>query len=90
MFGTKLRRTLAVVGVSALAAVAFPLIASAPAAGAPGDPVIVLEPTTAGCFGDRPTPGSMNTQKILIGGTLVPGGTAIFQITFPFTPVDQG
>src|SRR6185295_7580913 len=50
---------------------------------APGDPVIVQDPTPNGCNGVLPTPGSENTTKRLIGGSLVPGGTAIFEISFP-------
>lgn len=38
-----------------------------------------------GCMGVRTTPGSDNTTKQLIGGSLEPGGTAIFQFTFPAT-----
>ncbi|HUR22937.1 MAG TPA: DUF11 domain-containing protein [Acidimicrobiales bacterium] len=42
------------------------------------------------CQGALPTPGSGNTDKRLIGGTLVPGGTAIFQISYPVDPADVG
>ena len=38
-----------------------------------------------GCNGVRTTPGSENTPKELIGGTLEPGGTARFLIQFPLT-----
>ncbi|HET9442889.1 MAG TPA: DUF5979 domain-containing protein [Acidimicrobiales bacterium] len=40
------------------------------------------------CTGAMPTPGSENTDKRLVGGTLVPGGTAIFEFTYPFDPTD--
>ena len=40
------------------------------------------------CQGALPTPGSENTDKRLVGGTLVPGGTAIFEFTYPFDPTD--
>lgn len=42
------------------------------------------------CTGALPTPGSGNTDKRLIGGTLVPGGTAIFEISYPVDPSDVG
>ncbi|MEX0630650.1 MAG: SpaA isopeptide-forming pilin-related protein [Chloroflexota bacterium] len=34
-------------------------------------------------MGVRTTPGSENTTKELVGGTLEPGGTALFRFTFP-------
>ncbi|HEX2699272.1 MAG TPA: DUF5979 domain-containing protein [Acidimicrobiales bacterium] len=40
------------------------------------------------CTGAMPTPGSENTDKRLVGGTLVPGGTAVFEFTYPFDPTD--
>ena len=59
----------------------------APLAGLPGTvnaaATVVLEDGIEGCMGVRTTPGSENTTKELVGGTLEPGGTAIFQFTFP-------
>src|SRR4029453_9026710 len=46
---------------------------------------VVQEPDTNGCNGVRSTPGSENTTKELVGGTLEPGGTATFRFTFPAT-----
>ena len=46
---------------------------------------VTLEDGVNGCMGVRTTPGSENTTKELIGGTLEPGGTAIFRFTFPAT-----
>jgi uncharacterized repeat protein (TIGR01451 family) len=46
---------------------------------------VTLEDGIEGCMGVRTTPGSENTTKELIGGTLEPGGTAIFRFTFPAT-----
>ena len=40
------------------------------------------------CQGAMPTPGSENTNKRLVGGSLVPGGTAVFEFTFPYEPGD--
>ena len=45
--------------------------------------IVTLEEGVAGCMGVRTTPGSENTTKELVGGTLEPGGTAIFRFTFP-------
>ena len=55
---------------------------------ADGDVTIVQAPTTLGCNGVKTTPGSENTDKQLIGGTLEPGGTAQFLITYPVDPED--
>ena len=41
------------------------------------------------CQGAMPTAGSENTDKRLVGGTLVPGGTAVFEFTYPFDPTDD-
>jgi uncharacterized repeat protein (TIGR01451 family) len=46
---------------------------------------VTLEEGVAGCMGVRTTPGSENTTKELVGGTLEPGGTALFRFTFPAT-----
>lgn len=48
-------------------------------------PTVTLEDDTTGCNGVRSTPGSENTTKELVGGTLEPGGTATFRFTFPAT-----
>lgn len=69
-----------------LAAPVMTLVAS-PAGPAPvyadSHVVVTLEGDVAGCMGVRTTPGSENTTKRLIGGTLQPGGTAVFRFTFP-------
>jgi len=49
---------------------------------------VVLADDTNGCMGVRSTPGSENTNKQLIGGTLEPGGSATFLITYPVDPTD--
>ncbi len=48
-------------------------------------PTVDLEDGVNGCMGVRTTPGSENTTKELVGGTLEPGGTATFRFTFPAT-----
>ena len=48
-------------------------------------PTVNLEDGIEGCMGVRTTPGSLNTTKELVGGTLEPGGSATFRFTFPAT-----
>jgi hypothetical protein len=48
-------------------------------------PTVTLDDGIEGCMGVRTTPGSENTTKELVGGTLEPGGTATFRFTFPAT-----
>ncbi len=55
---------------------------------ADGDPTVVQEDGTNGCNGVVTTPGSENTDKQLIGGTLQPGGTARFLISYPVSADD--
>jgi uncharacterized repeat protein (TIGR01451 family) len=66
----------------------FSFAVAAPVAAATGDPVVTLQDGVNGCNGVRTTPGSENTDKKLIGGSLVPGGTAKFLITYPVDPAD--
>lgn len=66
----------------------FSFAVASPVAAAAGDPVVTLEDGVNGCNGVRPTPGSENTNKRLIGGSLIPGGTATFQISYPVDPAD--
>lgn len=47
------------------------------------DPSVNIEPGGENCNGVIPTPGSENTVKTLTGGSLVPGGTAMFRIAYP-------
>jgi hypothetical protein len=55
---------------------------------AAGDAVVTQEDGTNGCMGVKTTPSSENTKKELIGGSLLPGGTATFRITYPVDPAD--
>jgi uncharacterized repeat protein (TIGR01451 family) len=66
----------------------FSFALASPALAAAGDPVVTLEDGVNGCNGVRPTPGSENTNKRLVGGSLVPGGTATFEISYPVDPAD--
>lgn len=50
---------------------------------------VTLQPDTKGCQGVLPSSGG-NTDMVLVGGTLTPGGTAVFQITYPLDSSDIG
>ncbi|HEX7173084.1 MAG TPA: isopeptide-forming domain-containing fimbrial protein [Candidatus Limnocylindria bacterium] len=52
------------------------------------DVEIVQDTTVNGCNGVVTTPGSENTDKRLIAGSLEPGGTATFEISYPVDPDD--
>jgi hypothetical protein len=83
------RRALAVAAAAALTSIAVPLALSVTAAGAAaGDPVVTLQSGVNGCEGVRPTPGSENTNKRLIGGDLEPGGLVTFEISYPVSASD--
>ncbi len=59
-----------------------------PALAAAGDPVVTLQDNTHECEGVLPNGGSENTDKRLIDGDLVPGGSATFEISYPVTADD--
>ena len=50
---------------------------------------VTLEPNTQGCNGVLPSTGG-NTDMRLVGGTLYPGGTAVFEITYPVNAASVG
>lgn len=50
---------------------------------------VVLQPDSKGCNGVLPSSGG-NTDMSLVGGTLTPGGTAVFEITYPLDASDVG
>jgi hypothetical protein len=50
---------------------------------------VELQPNTNGCNGVLP-PNDGNTDMRLVGGTLTPGGTAVFEITYPLDSSDIG
>jgi uncharacterized repeat protein (TIGR01451 family)/fimbrial isopeptide formation D2 family protein len=52
------------------------------------DVVITQDDDTNGCNGVVSTPGSENTEKRLVSGSLEPGGTATFEISYPVDPAD--
>jgi hypothetical protein len=50
---------------------------------------VVLQDDTKGCTGVLPSTDG-NTDMRLVGGTLTPGGTAVFEITYPLDSSDLG
>lgn len=50
---------------------------------------VTLEPDTRGCNGVLPSRDG-NTDMRLVGGTLVPGGTAVFEISYPVNSSSVG
>jgi uncharacterized repeat protein (TIGR01451 family) len=64
--------------------------AATPASVLAAGPVVTQEQGVAGCNGVVPTPGSENTNKRLVSGSLEPGGTATFEISFPVDASDVG
>jgi fimbrial isopeptide formation D2 family protein/uncharacterized repeat protein (TIGR01451 family) len=52
------------------------------------DVQVIPDSTINGCNGVVSTPGSENTDKRLIAGSLEPGGTATFEISYPVDPED--
>jgi hypothetical protein len=53
------------------------------------EPVATLQPDTKGCNGVLPSTDG-NTDMALVGGTLYPGGTAIFAISYPLNASSIG
>jgi hypothetical protein len=50
---------------------------------------VTLEPGTNGCTGVLPS-NDGNTDMRLVGGTMYPGGTAIFEVTYPVNAANVG
>ena len=61
----------------------------APVSADHGGAHVVLQPGTNGCTGVLPL-NDGNTDMRLVGGTLYPGGTAIFEITYPVNASSVG
>jgi hypothetical protein len=61
----------------------------APVAADHGPPHVELQSGTNGCNGVLPSSGG-NTQMRVIGGTMMPGGTAIFEVSYPLDASDVG
>jgi uncharacterized repeat protein (TIGR01451 family) len=65
-------------------------LANSPASAAAGATTVTPVPVGESCHGIEPPNGNGNTEKKLVGGTLQPGGTATFEITYPIDPADVG
>lgn len=50
---------------------------------------VTLQPDTSGCTGVLPSTDG-NTDMRVVGGTMVPGGTAVFEITYPLNASSLG
>src|SRR4051812_9533369 len=85
---TSLRRPLALLVALLLAILWLPSLLSATSAHAAT--TVTVTPSNENCNGVLPTPGSENTRKHLVSGDLQPGGTAVFQITYPVSQDDFG
>ena len=57
-------------------------VLAAPASATHGEPHVTLQSGTGGCTGVLPS-NDGNTNMRVVGGTMVPGGTAIFEISYP-------
>jgi hypothetical protein len=71
------------------AALVAALLIAVPVVADHGGPHVVLEPGTTGCGGVLPS-NDGNTDMRVVGGSMVPGGTAVFEITYPLTPSSVG
>jgi len=61
----------------------------APVSADHGGAHVILEPGTNGCTGVLPS-NDGNTDMRLVGGTMYPGGTAIFEISYPVNAGNVG
>jgi hypothetical protein len=75
--------------VSFPAAVLAAVLISMPAGANHGEPHVELQDGTKGCTGVLPSTDG-NTDMRVVGGSLVPGGTAIFEISYPVNASSVG
>jgi hypothetical protein len=64
-------------------------LAAMPAVADHGGPHVDLQAGTNGCGGVLPS-NDGNTDMRVVGGTMWPGGTAVFEITYPVNPQHVG
>ena len=72
-----------------LAAFVFAALVTGPVTAEHGGAHTILAGDTKGCNGVVPSSGG-NTVMNLVGGTLTPGGTAVFEITYPLNASSVG
>jgi hypothetical protein len=75
--------------VSIAAALVGAAMLASPVAALDGETEVVLQPDAKGCNGVLPSTDG-NTDMRLVGGTLWPGGTAVFEITYPLNASSLG
>ena len=75
--------------VSIVAALVGALLLASSVSALDGDTTVVLQPDTKGCNGVLPS-NDGNTDMTLVGGSLTPGGTAVFEITYPLNASSIG
>ena len=84
-----MRRTLSRPAVSVPAAALAAVLFAMPAGANHGEPHVELQAGTQGCTGVLPS-NDGNTDMRLVGGSLVPGGTAVFEISYPVNASSVG
>ena len=75
--------------VSASAAILAGVLVAVPVVADHGPPHIELQDSTQGCTGVLPS-NDGNTDMRVVGGTMTPGGTAVFEITYPLNASSIG
>ncbi len=65
------------------------LLIATPAVADHGPPHVELQSGTNGCTGVLPS-NDGNTDMRVVGGSMVPGGTAVFEITYPLNASSVG
>jgi hypothetical protein len=76
-------------GTSVAVAVLTAALFAAPASADHGEPHVTLQAGTGGCTGVLPS-NDGNTDMRVVGGSMVPGGTAVFEITYPVNASNVG
>lgn len=84
-----MRRTFRRSAISVLAAALAVVLLSMPAVANHGEAHVDLQAGTNGCNGVLPS-NDGNTDMRVVGGSLVPGGTAVFEITYPVNAASVG
>ena len=85
MRGDVANRRIGAAAAAILAAVLFAM----PAVADHGPPHVDLQDGTNGCGGVLPS-NNGNTDMRVVGGSMVPGGTAVFEISYPVNPAHIG
>lgn len=84
-----MRATARRLAVSAAAVLVAAFTIAVPAGATHGPPHVELQSGTTGCGGVLPS-NDGNTDMRVVGGSMVPGGTAVFEISYPVNPAHVG